>query len=147
MADDILKGKTLKPFLIKTWYQILSLSFYGLCSSSWCKRNKQKKKKKHSQKILQKRDILNIIVTLKVISKFSLSPGNSEDIIQNYNDQIYKAIFLHLKLVIEIRQWFPFRMTSGIKNLGNLYNLKLCWSISGQEVREVACLGYKLGQL
>lgn len=52
-----------------------------------------KKKSKYFQKTLEKRDILNIIVTLKVISKFSLSSGNSEDIIQKYNDQRHKAIF------------------------------------------------------
>lgn len=52
-----------------------------------------KKKSKYLQKTLEKRDILNIIVTLKVISKFSLSSGNSEDIIQKYNDQRHKAIF------------------------------------------------------
>lgn len=54
---------------------------------------KQAKKSKYLQKTLEKRDILNIIVTLKVISKFSLSSGNSEDIIQKYNDQRHKAIF------------------------------------------------------
>lgn len=52
-----------------------------------------KKKSKYLQKTLEKRDILNIIKTLKVISKFSLSSGNSEDIIQKYNDQRYKTIF------------------------------------------------------
>lgn len=52
-----------------------------------------KKKSKYLQKTLEKRDILNIIITLKVISKFSLSSGNSEDIIQKYNDQRHKAIF------------------------------------------------------
>lgn len=52
-----------------------------------------KKKSKYLQKTLEKRDILNIIITLKVISKFSLSSGNSEDIIQKYNDQRYKTIF------------------------------------------------------
>lgn len=41
---------------------------------------------------------------IKSYLKISLSPGNSEDKIQKYNDQRYKTIFLHLKLVIGIRQ-------------------------------------------
>lgn len=57
------------------------------------KETSKKKKSKYLQKTLEKRDILNIIITLKVISKFSLSSGNSEDIIQKYNDQRYKTIF------------------------------------------------------
>lgn len=71
MADDILKGKTLKPFLIKTWYQILSLSFYGLWSSSWCKRNKQKK-------------------IIEIFTKNIREKGHTE---HNYNIKSYLKIF------------------------------------------------------
>ena len=46
--------------------------------------------------------------------KFSLSPGNSKDKIQKYNDQRYKTLFLLLKLVIGTRQYIPFRMASVI---------------------------------